>query len=156
MRLALTDLLWSLRLKIVFDLVTLLFSIANDGKCRSISYLSSLLDKEDRSVRIAAGEALALIFEIGSFEKFSSSEDGSIQGGNKPRESIVHIQGLRAKVLNQVRSLSVEAGGKGTGKKDLNSQRNLFKDVLEFLEVPRVNFEMIIFHFSVIYNQFIK
>ncbi|KAK4795945.1 hypothetical protein SAY86_028271 [Trapa natans] len=100
----------------------------------SISYLSTLLDKEDRSVRIAAGEALALIFEIGNFEKFSNSVDSSTQDGNKPRESLLHIQGLRAKVLNQVRSLSAEAGGKGSAKKDLNSQRNLFKDILEFLE----------------------
>ncbi|OWM80637.1 hypothetical protein CDL15_Pgr006667 [Punica granatum] len=100
----------------------------------SISYLSSLLDKEDRLVRIAAGEALALIFEIGNFEKFSGSVDGSVQDGSKRRDSIVHIQGLRGKVLNQVRTLSVEAGGKGSAKKDLTSQRNLFKDVLEFLE----------------------
>ncbi|KAK4770512.1 hypothetical protein SAY87_031044 [Trapa incisa] len=100
----------------------------------SILYLSSLLDKEDRFVRIAAGEALALIFEMGSFEKSSSSEDRSIQNGNKPRESIVQIQGLRAKILNQVRSLSMEAGGKGSTKKDLNNQRNTFKDILEFLE----------------------
>ncbi|KAK4795648.1 hypothetical protein SAY86_027974 [Trapa natans] len=101
----------------------------------SISYLSSLLDKEDRSVRIAAGEALALIFEIGSFEKSSNPVDNSAQNGNKPRESLIHIQGLRAKVLNQVKNLSVEASGKGSAKKDLNSQRNLFKDILEFLEV---------------------
>ncbi|KAE8682177.1 putative Ribosomal RNA processing protein 1 B [Hibiscus syriacus] len=32
------------------------------------------------------------------------------------------------------RDLSVEAGGKGSSKKDINNQRSLFKDVLEFLE----------------------
>lgn len=106
--------------------------------CRSISYLSTLLDKDDRSVRIAAGEALALIFEIGSLEKFSvgakDSSDGSTQEGSRPRE-FVHIQGLKAKIINQVRNLSAEAGGKGSTKKDLNSQRNLFREVLEFFEV---------------------
>ncbi|GKV20074.1 hypothetical protein SLEP1_g30246 [Rubroshorea leprosula] len=105
---------------------------------QSISYFSSLLDKNDRSIRIAAGEALALIFEIGILEKFSSegegSSDGSVQEGNKSKEGLMHIQGLRAKILNQVRELSAEAGGKGSAKKDLNSQRNLFKDILDFLE----------------------
>ncbi|GLT77366.1 hypothetical protein SLA2020_489610 [Shorea laevis] len=103
---------------------------------QSISYFSSLLDKDDRSIRIAAGEALALIFEIGGLEKFSSegSSDGSVQEGNKSKEGLMHRQGLRAKILNQVRELSAEAGGKGSAKKDLNSQRNLFKDILEFLE----------------------
>ncbi|KAG7037765.1 Interferon-related developmental regulator 1 [Cucurbita argyrosperma subsp. argyrosperma] len=104
----------------------------------SISYLSSLLDKDDRAVRIAAGEALALIFERGVLEKFSAEAKGSIDGstleGSKPREWFMHIQGLKGKILNQVKSLSMEAGGKGSAKKDLNSQRNTFKDILEFLE----------------------
>ncbi|KAG4157854.1 hypothetical protein ERO13_D02G088900v2 [Gossypium hirsutum] len=104
----------------------------------SITYLSSLLDKDDRSVRIAAGEALEVIFEMGSLEKFATeaegSNNGSVSEGNKSKEGLLHIQGLRAKILNQVRDLSVEAGGKGSAKKDLNYQRSLFKDVLEFLE----------------------
>lgn len=103
----------------------------------SISYFSTLLDKEDRSVRIAAGEALALVFEIGNLEKFSGeskgSSDSSTDEASKSRE-LLHIQGLRAKVLNQVRTLSTEAGGKGSAKKDLNNQRNIFRDILEFLE----------------------
>ncbi|XP_022772916.1 interferon-related developmental regulator 1-like isoform X2 [Durio zibethinus] len=104
----------------------------------SITYLSSLLDKDDRSVRIAAGEALAVIFEVGSLEKFAAefkgSSDGSVSEGNKSKEGYSHIQGLKGKILNQVRDLSMEAGGKGSAKKVLNDQRNLFKDVLEFLE----------------------
>ncbi|XVE95024.1 hypothetical protein REPUB_Repub02eG0060400 [Reevesia pubescens] len=103
----------------------------------SITYLSSLLDKDNRSVRIAAGEALAVIFEMGSFEKFAAEAKGSSDSsvsGHKSKEGFSHIQGLKGKILNQVRDLSVEAGGKGSAKKDLNNQRNLFKDVLEFLE----------------------
>ncbi|GJR33686.1 (R)-mandelonitrile lyase-like protein [Tanacetum coccineum] len=100
----------------------------------SISYLSTLLEKDDRSVRIAAGEALALIFEIGNLEKFSlGGSKGSIEEGNTARD-VTHIQGLRAKILNQVRDLAAEAGGKGSAKKDLNNQRNTFRDILEFLE----------------------
>ncbi|KVH99469.1 Armadillo-like helical [Cynara cardunculus var. scolymus] len=56
------------------------------------------------SVRIAAGEALALIFEIGNLEKFYSiskgSNDSSINEGNNSQD-VTHIQGLRAKILNQ-------------------------------------------------------
>ncbi|XP_010540397.1 PREDICTED: interferon-related developmental regulator 1-like [Tarenaya hassleriana] len=102
-----------------------------------VSYLSSLLEKDDRTVRIAAGEALGLIFELGILEKFSAEakrSNGSVQEGNVTQEALTHMHGLKAKVTNQVRDLSVEAGGKGSAKKDLNSQRNLFKDLLEFLE----------------------
>ncbi|XP_050206732.1 uncharacterized protein LOC126656255 [Mercurialis annua] len=121
-------------------LLTTMDGWAIDSKdCQeSISYLSSLLDKDDRSVRIAAGEALALIFEVGTLEKFAGGvtgfTDGSVPEGNKSREGLMHVQGLKSKILNQVKTLSAEAGGKGSAKKDLNSQRNLFKDVLEFLE----------------------
>lgn len=102
----------------------------------SISLLSTMLDRDDRPLRIVVGEALALIFEIGSLEKFVSEPKVS---GDKTSEDndarrVVHIQGLRSKVLNQVRTLSVEAGGKGSAKKDLNDQRSTFRDVLEFLE----------------------
>ncbi|KAK1381295.1 Interferon-related developmental regulator 1 [Heracleum sosnowskyi] len=94
-------------------------------------------NKDDRSIRIAAGEGLALIFEIGNLVKFSVSATGPSDSSNpdgKNSREFTHVQGLRAKILNQVRSLSVEAGGKGSAKKDLNSQRNTFRDVLEFLE----------------------
>lgn len=89
-------------------------------------------------MRIAAGEALALIYEMGNLEKFCGSSkvtnDGSANGDISSRD-VNHIHGLRAKVLNQVRDLSAEAGGKGSAKKDLNNQRNIFRDILEFLEV---------------------
>lgn len=38
-------------------------------------------------------------------------------------------------MINQCKNLSTEAGGKGSAKKDLNSQRNLFRDILDFFEV---------------------
>lgn len=105
--------------------------------CSSISYLSSLLDKEDRSVRIAAGEALALIFEIGDVDKFSTEAKNAsdLTQESKPQESFIFLQGLKGKVINQCKNLSAEAGGKGSAKKDLNSQRNLFRDILDFFEV---------------------
>ncbi|KAJ1404436.1 Interferon-related developmental regulator, C-terminal [Sesbania bispinosa] len=95
------------------------------------------LDKEDRPVRIAAGEALALNFEIGTMEKFSANSNiasDMTQQESKSQESYIHLQGLKGKVINQIKNLSVEAGGKGSAKKDLNSQRNLFRDIVEFFE----------------------
>ncbi|GAA0142350.1 hypothetical protein LIER_03269 [Lithospermum erythrorhizon] len=102
----------------------------------SISFLSTMLDRDDRPLRIAVGEALALIFEIGSLDKFVSEPKGSSDNASEDNNArrAVHIQGLRSKVLNQARTLSVEAGGKGSTKKDLNDQRSTFQDVLEFLE----------------------
>ncbi|KAI7756099.1 hypothetical protein M8C21_017812 [Ambrosia artemisiifolia] len=56
----------------------------------SVSYFSTLLEKDDRSVRIAAGEALALIYEMGSLEKFCGSSkvisDNSINGDISSRD----------------------------------------------------------------------
>uniref|UniRef100_A0A7C9CXV8 Interferon-related developmental regulator N-terminal domain-containing protein n=1 Tax=Opuntia streptacantha TaxID=393608 RepID=A0A7C9CXV8_OPUST len=107
------------------------FSLSLKDWQESISYLSTLLDKDDRSVRIAAGEALAVIFEVGDFERFAG------EGGDSSdcaREGYLHLKGLKGKVLKQVRDLASEAGGKGAAKKDLNNQRNLFRDLLDFLE----------------------
>ena len=83
-------------------------------------------------MRIAAGEALALIFEIGSVKKHASD---TTQEENKLQESYAYVQGLKGKVITQVKDLSVEAGGKGSAKKDLNIQKNSFRDILDFFEV---------------------
>ncbi|KAG6422062.1 hypothetical protein SASPL_118624 [Salvia splendens] len=103
----------------------------------SILYFSTLLDKDDRALRIAAGEALALIFEIGNLDKFcgenKDSSEPTIDEGKDSRK-LMYLHGLRTKILGQVRGLSAEAGGKGSAKKDLNSQRNTFRDILDFLE----------------------
>lgn len=96
----------------------------------SVSFFSTLLDKDDRSIRIAAGEALALIFEIGSLEKFC----GESKEWNDYRKTM-YIHGLRTKVTNQMKDLSTEAGGRGCNKKDLINQRNTFRDIVDFLEV---------------------
>ncbi|KAM0950460.1 hypothetical protein DsansV1_C04g0041641 [Dioscorea sansibarensis] len=108
----------------------------SDNWQESISFLSFLLERDDRAVRIAAGEAIALIFEIGRLDKFSREEgetDSAGHEGFKPR-GFAYVASIKGKILNQVRELSAEAGGKGTGKKDLNLQRDLFQDILMFLE----------------------
>lgn len=100
----------------------------------SVSYFSSLLEKCDRSGRIAAGEAVALIYEKGYLEKFCGTAKAIVNDDGFSSGGVIHIQGLRSKILDQVRDLAAEAGGKGSGKKHLNSQRNTFRDILQFLE----------------------
>ncbi|GKE68924.1 interferon-related developmental regulator family protein, partial [Tanacetum coccineum] len=56
----------------------------------SVSYLYTLLDKDDRSVRIAAGEALALIYEMGNLEKFCGGSKGDSDNSVKDAAHI-HI-----------------------------------------------------------------
>ncbi|XP_011625218.1 uncharacterized protein LOC18439088 isoform X1 [Amborella trichopoda] len=90
----------------------------------SASVMSSLLDKDDRSVRIAAGEALALIDELQRL----------IPDENESPEKAQYENLLYGKILNQVEDLSIEAGGKGSSKKDLNNQRSSFRDILASLE----------------------
>ncbi|THG20829.1 hypothetical protein TEA_016266 [Camellia sinensis var. sinensis] len=74
-------------------------------------------------------KALASIIEA-----FSSNLQHEFVEKNSVSREVAHIQGLRGKFLSQVRNLSTEAAGKGSAKKDLNSQRNIFRDILEFLE----------------------
>ncbi|KAG2292369.1 hypothetical protein Bca52824_039038 [Brassica carinata] len=105
----------------------------------TVTYLSTLMETDDRSVRIAAGEALALLFEMGTLEKFDakakgSASNGSVKEGSVCQDALINMDRLISEVTNQVRDLAVEAGGKGCAKKDLNTQRSLFKDLVEFLE----------------------
>lgn len=86
----------------------------------SISYLCTLLDS---TLPMAAGEALALIFEMGSLEKFSCDDEDKGE-----------FDGLRSHVIARARGVSVEAGNKGSTKKDRSSQSHTFGDILDFLE----------------------
>lgn len=70
---------------------------------------------------MASGEALALIFEMGSLEKFSCNDED--KGG---------FDGLRSKVVGRARGVSVEAG---KTKEDRSSQSHTFGYILDFLEV---------------------
>ncbi|CAG7901702.1 unnamed protein product [Brassica rapa] len=76
---------------------------------------------------------------LGTLEKFAaeakgSAANGSVKEGCVSQEALMNMHGLKSKVTNQVRDLAAEAGGKGSAKKDLNTQRSLFKDLVEFLE----------------------
>ncbi|WOL17643.1 hypothetical protein Cni_G26436 [Canna indica] len=104
----------------------------------SISFLSTLLEDPDRSVRIAAGEAIALFFEFGIFDKYSFEKEGSNPNASENEISkngaFHYMQGLKGKILARANDLSTEAGGKGTDKKNLNDQRDLFQKIVDLIE----------------------
>ncbi|XP_038983386.1 interferon-related developmental regulator 2-like [Phoenix dactylifera] len=98
----------------------------------SISFLSTLLEADnryDRSVRIAAGEAIALFFELGILDMSYNEESGieSFDDEVSKRRTVTYMQSMKAKISGQVYNLSMEAGGKGADKKNLNDQRELFQ-----------------------------
>lgn len=102
-----------------------------------ISFLCNLLEKGDRSVRIAAGEAIAVIFEIvvaGKISNFTSDLE-STEGGipSKPKW-FTYLLSLKEKIILLVSSLSMEAGGKGIDKKCLNTQRDAFQKIYDYLK----------------------
>uniref|UniRef100_A0A804LM57 Interferon-related developmental regulator N-terminal domain-containing protein n=2 Tax=Zea mays TaxID=4577 RepID=A0A804LM57_MAIZE len=103
-----------------------------------ITFLCSLLEAEDRAVRIAAGEALALCFELRMFD-VSSSDEADVdsytgEAGGSKHQLFLNMQALKAKLSGLVYSLSMEAGGRGADKKNLNDQRDLFQRISDFIK----------------------
>lgn len=110
--------------------------INTDSWKEPIAFLSTLLEADDRAVRMAAGEALALCFELNLLD-VSSYEDGDVNtgatGGSK-NKLFLDMQALKAKISGLASNLSAEAGGKGADKKNLTDQRDLFQKILDFVK----------------------
>ncbi|TVU33096.1 hypothetical protein EJB05_24881, partial [Eragrostis curvula] len=80
----------------------------------TIASLAGLLEHDDRTVRMAAGEALAVCVEL-NLTQYVAKQD---------MESIVAT----------VRDLAAEAGGRGASKTMLPEQRYLFRLIVAFLD----------------------
>ncbi|ONM59211.1 interferon-related developmental regulator family protein / IFRD protein family [Zea mays] len=110
--------------------------INTDSWKEPIAFLSTLLEADDRAVRMAAGEALVLCFELNLLD-VSSCEDGDVNtggtGGSK-NKLFLDMQALKAKISGLASNLSAEAGGKGADKKNLTDQRDLFQRILDFVK----------------------
>lgn len=101
-----------------------------------ISFLCNLLEKGDRAVRIAAGEAITVIFEIvvaGKISNFSSDLESAEDIPAKPKW-FTYLLSLKEKIILLVSGLSMEAGGKGIDKKCLNTQRDTFQKIYDYLK----------------------
>ncbi|KAK3127562.1 hypothetical protein QOZ80_7AG0575030 [Eleusine coracana subsp. coracana] len=110
--------------------------INTDSWKEPIAFLSTLLEAEDRAVRMAAGEALAVCFELNLLD-VSSFEDADVSSGatGGPKNKLfLDMQALKAKIAGLASNLSAEAGGKGADKKNLTDQRDLFQRILDFVK----------------------
>uniref|UniRef100_A0ACD5YRC9 Uncharacterized protein n=1 Tax=Avena sativa TaxID=4498 RepID=A0ACD5YRC9_AVESA len=109
--------------------------INTDSWKEPIAFLSTLLGAEDRAVRMAAGEALALCFELNLLD-VSACEDDDDTGvaGSSKSKLFLDMQALKAKISGLASNLSAEAGGKGADKKNLSDQRDLFQRILDFVK----------------------
>lgn len=96
--------------------------------CRPISHLSDLIEHDDESVRVAALEALALIFESGCLNSFPSEAKCSssflIHEGNTSTNGYSSIQERMDNIRHRVMRLSSTNEG--------------YKDHKEFLKVFEV------------------
>eukprot|EP00249_Psilotum_nudum_P013161 c24187_g1_i1 orf=562-1887(+) len=110
----------------------------------SLPTLSSLLDGEDQAVRVAVGEAIALFYETknetmmrkNAFPTDSDSGDASTLSGKS-------FEAKEMQAIERIRSLAVEAGGKGHSSKRM--QRSSFKEILATIEeghVPEVTLKL--------------
>ncbi|XP_058069865.1 uncharacterized protein LOC131218964 [Magnolia sinica] len=110
---------------------------SNDWQ-ESISFISSLLDKDDHALRVAAGDALGVIFELGGLKKFCDGAknytDSSVIKENDVWGGFECLEGLKTKIQSQMRSLSVESADQVSNNKDVNSERNSFEDLSAFLQ----------------------
>jgi hypothetical protein len=87
----------------------------------AVASLAGVLEADDRAVRMAAGEALAVCVELNLTQ-------------HTPRKDMEAI-------LARVSDLAAEAGGKGADKTLFVEQKNLFRQILAYIErgeVPRM------------------
>ncbi|KAJ6853262.1 uncharacterized protein M6B38_251725 [Iris pallida] len=106
-----------------------------DSWVEPISYLCTLLENDDRAVRVAAGEAVTIVFEtlIGNKLSYEMTDLGNSDREHTDPKWFKPLMSLKAKIKNQVVELSMEAGGKGTAdKKNLNNQRDLFQKIYKY------------------------
>lgn len=107
--------------------------IIRDHIPKCLSTLSRLLESEEEAVRLSAGEAVGIIFETRNrlySQHTRDLEDASCEPTSNL--SMGEYDAQEAELVEQVRALSIEAGGKGQANKKI--QRRSFKDILAAVE----------------------
>lgn len=92
--------------------------------CRSLVQLSELLQSPHLDVRMSAGEAFALIFELG--REFNEN----------------FAEGFTPELVESLRQLATDSH-KYRAKKDRKQQRATFRDILHYIEVFIINFALL-------------
>ncbi|KAL0387079.1 UNVERIFIED_CONTAM: hypothetical protein Sradi_2589700 [Sesamum radiatum] len=107
----------------------------------AIPYFLDLLEVDDQCVCMAAGEAIALICEMGFLEKFAgnptSDEIGSNEKGKNIKDRDYSIQELQEIVSNHAKRVSRQNLLQGAATKTVNGWSNFSQNVLEALEDGR-------------------
>lgn len=88
---------------------------------RSLEQLSELLESPHLDVRMSAGEALAVIFELGRLENDEFEKHFAMD------------------VTDTLKQLATDSH-KYRAKKDRKQQRATFRDILQFIEVRLIDF----------------
>eukprot|EP00850_Spirogloea_muscicola_P012163 SM000078S22022 [mRNA] locus=s78:52965:60875:+ [translate_table: standard] len=114
---------------------TLLLSTSSPAEITSqarsaLPSLSSLLADNDLATRIAAGEAIALLYEAGGRDAGEESSESTSQAGAL---SVEALDDKQAEVLEQMRDLSVE-GNKRLSKKTRKEQHGSFRDLVSLIQ----------------------
>ncbi|XP_024358487.1 uncharacterized protein [Physcomitrium patens] len=119
----------------------------------SLPVLSSLLNSEDLALRTAAGESIALLYEMTNSSGFAGDVEDSVDDivppVSRPSNSSV-ASSARAtvpedEVIEQMKALSVHAGGKGQPKKERAALRSSFRELLAAIEdgvAPQVSVKL--------------
>ncbi|KAL6010416.1 hypothetical protein ACLOJK_000848 [Asimina triloba] len=102
----------------------------------SISLLSNLMNKENHDLRIAIGDAIGLVYEIGGLKEFYCETKNCTDGQlTEQKEGFACRDGLKIPILNVMRKQSLEATDSALPTNIINSEMKLFEDLLAFLEV---------------------
>ncbi|KAL6531752.1 hypothetical protein OROMI_028115 [Orobanche minor] len=104
----------------------------------AISYFLCLMEADDQSVCMAAGEAIALICEVGCLEKFSSNivvdKDSSNEKGKNLSGQDYTSQELQEIVSDHAKRLASHTSFQSSAAKALNGWNNFSLNVLNVLE----------------------
>ncbi|KAL0412628.1 UNVERIFIED_CONTAM: hypothetical protein Sradi_1464500 [Sesamum radiatum] len=105
---------------------------------KAIPYFLDLLEVDDQSVCMAAGEAIALICEMGFLEKFAGNpttdEISLNEKGKNIKDQDYSIQELQEIVSNHAKRVLRQNSLQSTATKTVNGWSNFSQNVLQALE----------------------
>lgn len=109
---------------------------------QSSSALLLALENDDQVVRMAAGEAIAVLYEARSLLRSQFNADAS----SKDAASLCrkNFENREADLIERIKGLALEAGGKGQANK--KSQRSSFREILSIVEGEEVEVSLKLKH----------
>ncbi|MCO5609286.1 hypothetical protein L7F22_063512 [Adiantum nelumboides] len=109
--------------------------IISQHMSQSSSGLLTVLENDDQVVRIAAGEAIAVLYDARSLLRAQSRTDASSKDASALCRK--NFENREAELIEHIKGLALEAGGKGQANK--KTQRSSFREILSVIEGEDVN-----------------